>query len=140
MAMRSPRRTGIFLPVIASGGPQEHMSSRDIPPRGLGMAHYLVSAVPRTARLDELEDRLARDEFIAMQPFGRALTKSLRGAIAQGRGGCMGRRGTIAALPLPRNAPPSSIAILMTSRSSLCVKARAGAVSVICRGFFPTCP
>ena len=42
------------------------------------MAHYLVSAVPRTDRLDELRARLTRDEFLALQPFGRALTKSLR--------------------------------------------------------------
>ena len=44
------------------------------------MAHYLVTAIPKAALLDELEDRLAQDEFIEMQPFGRALTKSLRGA------------------------------------------------------------
>jgi hypothetical protein len=50
------------------------------------MAHYLVSAVPRTDRLDELEARLARDEFVQMQPFGRALSKSLRGARRRGDG------------------------------------------------------
>src|SRR3954451_21494796 len=44
------------------------------------MAHYLVSAVPRTDRLDELRARLTRNEFRALQPFGRALTKSLRDA------------------------------------------------------------
>jgi hypothetical protein len=44
------------------------------------MAHYLVSAVPRTDRLDELRVRLTRDEFRELQPFGRALTKSLRDA------------------------------------------------------------
>jgi len=44
------------------------------------MAHYLVSAVPRTDRLDELRARLTRDEFRELQPFGRALTKSLRDA------------------------------------------------------------
>jgi hypothetical protein len=44
------------------------------------MAHYLVTAIPKAALLDELEDRLAQDEFIEMQPFGRALTKSLREA------------------------------------------------------------
>ena len=44
------------------------------------MAHYLVTAIPKAVLLDELEDRLAQDEFIEMQPFGRALTKSLRGA------------------------------------------------------------
>ncbi|MFL5285627.1 MAG: hypothetical protein ACJ8AW_32785 [Rhodopila sp.] len=44
------------------------------------MAHYLVSAVPRTDRLDELRARLTGDEFRELQPFGRALTKSLRDA------------------------------------------------------------
>jgi len=50
------------------------------------MAHYLVSAVPKASKLDELEARLARDEFVGMQPFGRALTKSLRGARLRGDG------------------------------------------------------
>ena len=44
------------------------------------MAHYLVSASPRTDRLDELHARLTRDEFRDLKPFGRALTKSLRDA------------------------------------------------------------
>ena len=44
------------------------------------MAHYLVSAVPRTERLADLAARLARDEFRPLEPFGRALTKSLAGA------------------------------------------------------------
>jgi hypothetical protein len=44
------------------------------------MAHYLVSAIPRTDRLDELRARLTRNEFHELQPFGRALTMSLRDA------------------------------------------------------------
>lgn len=44
------------------------------------MAHYLVTAKPRTARLAELRARLAREEFLPMQPFGRALTKALTSA------------------------------------------------------------
>jgi len=44
------------------------------------MAHYLVRAIPKTDRLDELRARLSRDEFRELQPFGRALTKSLRDA------------------------------------------------------------
>ncbi|MEX0590594.1 MAG: hypothetical protein WD207_05865 [Xanthobacteraceae bacterium] len=44
------------------------------------MAHYLVTAIPRADRISELEARLARDEFRPLEPFGRALTKSLRGA------------------------------------------------------------
>jgi hypothetical protein len=44
------------------------------------MAHYLVRAIPRTDRLDELLARLTRNEFHELQPFGRALTMSLRDA------------------------------------------------------------
>lgn len=44
------------------------------------MAHYLVTAVPREALLQELLDRLARDEFMALRPFGKALSYSLRRA------------------------------------------------------------
>lgn len=44
------------------------------------MPHYLVTARPKMERLPDLAARLARDEFRAMQPFGRALTVSLRGA------------------------------------------------------------
>jgi hypothetical protein len=50
------------------------------------MAHYLVSAAPKAAKLDELRERLARNEFVGMQPFGRALTMSLRGARLRGDG------------------------------------------------------
>ena len=44
------------------------------------MAFYLVTAVPKYGSMEELGERLARDEFIAMQPFGRALTHSLKHA------------------------------------------------------------
>jgi len=44
------------------------------------MAFYLVSAVPKHGRLDELGERLARNEFVSMRPFGRALSTSLRDA------------------------------------------------------------
>jgi hypothetical protein len=44
------------------------------------MAFYLVSAVPKHGRLDELGARLERDEFVSMRPFGRALSTSLRAA------------------------------------------------------------
>jgi hypothetical protein len=44
------------------------------------MAHYLVSAVPRADRVQELEARLAADEFVSLRPFGHALTGSLRNA------------------------------------------------------------
>ena len=44
------------------------------------MAHYLVTATPREDLLPELAERLERDEFLALRPFGRALTVSLRRA------------------------------------------------------------
>jgi hypothetical protein len=44
------------------------------------MAHYVVTGTVRPDRLAELEQRLARDELLAMRPFGAALTLSLRGA------------------------------------------------------------
>jgi hypothetical protein len=44
------------------------------------MAFYLVSAVPKNQRLEELALRLSRDEFLTMQPFGRALSAALKGA------------------------------------------------------------
>lgn len=44
------------------------------------MAHYLVSAVPRADRVQELEARLAADEFVSLRPFGHALSGSLRNA------------------------------------------------------------
>jgi hypothetical protein len=44
------------------------------------MAFYLVTAAPLPARLTELEDRLARRDFVALEPFGRALTYALQHA------------------------------------------------------------
>jgi hypothetical protein len=44
------------------------------------MAYYLVSATPREERLQDLEARLARDEFVPLRPFGTALSQSLRDA------------------------------------------------------------
>jgi hypothetical protein len=50
------------------------------------MPHYLVTARPKIERLPDLAARLAHDEFRSMQPFGRALTVSLRGARQRGDG------------------------------------------------------
>ncbi len=44
------------------------------------MAYYLVRAYPKPELVAELRDRLERDEFRGMRPFGPALTKSLEGA------------------------------------------------------------
>lgn len=51
------------------------------------MAYYLVRATPRPELLDELADKLAQHAFVAMRPFGQALTKGLQGArrLADGR-------------------------------------------------------
>jgi hypothetical protein len=50
------------------------------------MAHYLVRARPRRGKLDELEARLQSHAFVDLQPFGRALTRGLRGARREGDG------------------------------------------------------
>jgi hypothetical protein len=44
------------------------------------MAFYLVSAVPKHERIEELGERLGRDEFVNMRPFGKSLTKGLKNA------------------------------------------------------------
>ncbi|MGH6912102.1 MAG: hypothetical protein ACREH3_00150 [Geminicoccales bacterium] len=53
------------------------------------MAHYLVRATPRTAKLPELQERLRAHAFIDLQPFGRALTKGLRAARVEADGGAV---------------------------------------------------
>ena len=44
------------------------------------MAFYLVSAVPKHGRLEELGERLARAEFLSLRPFGATLSASLKAA------------------------------------------------------------
>lgn len=44
------------------------------------MAHYIVRATPKVEKLDELRERLDREEFKDMNPFGRTLTHSLENA------------------------------------------------------------
>jgi len=44
------------------------------------MAFYLVSAVPKHGRLDELQERLGRAEFMSLRPFGATLSASLKNA------------------------------------------------------------
>lgn len=44
------------------------------------MAHYLVKATPKDDRLGELESLLRKEAFLRLQPFGRALSHSLRNA------------------------------------------------------------
>lgn len=50
------------------------------------MAHYLVRARPKGDRLNELADRLDRNAFIGLKPFGRALTTGLRNARVEADG------------------------------------------------------
>jgi hypothetical protein len=49
-------------------------------PRLSVMAFYLVTAVPNPGLMKELSKRLAGKEIVAMKPFGRSLTYSLRNA------------------------------------------------------------
>ena len=44
------------------------------------MAFYLVSAVPKRGRLNELQERLDRAEFMSLRPFGATLSASLADA------------------------------------------------------------
>ena len=44
------------------------------------MAFYLVSAVPRHGVMEELAERLAGEEIVAMRPFGRSLAYGRRNA------------------------------------------------------------
>ncbi len=51
------------------------------------MAYYLVEAAAKEERLPELAERLEKDEFLAMRPFGVSVTFSLRGARRRPDGG-----------------------------------------------------
>ena len=51
------------------------------------MAFYLVEAVLKDDRLGELTDRLRRDEFSTMLPFGGSVTVALRGIRKRQDGG-----------------------------------------------------
>jgi hypothetical protein len=53
------------------------------------MAFYLVTATPQEALLNDLEERLSRDEFVALRPFGAALSQSLRNARRRPDGGAI---------------------------------------------------
>jgi len=44
------------------------------------MAYYLVTGSPRQELLEELQSKLAGNEFVALRPFGHALSLALRRA------------------------------------------------------------
>ena len=44
------------------------------------MAHYLVTAKPKSDRLGDLLDNLRKNAYAPMRPFGKTLTHSLRHA------------------------------------------------------------
>ena len=69
------------------------------------MAHYLVTASPRVQLMDELRDKLARNEFVPLRPFGRALSASLRRARLLPNGRAMWEEETIASRRWLRNEP-----------------------------------
>jgi hypothetical protein len=102
------------------------------------MAFYLVSAVPKHDRLDDLGARLARDEFVSLRPFGRALSTSLRGARLRGMALPSGRRRTIASRRSRKSAPRCSMTIFTISASSRWRKARAEIESKTCPSCSPT--
>jgi len=51
------------------------------------VAYYLVEAVAKEDRLPELVERLEKDEFLSLRPFGVSVTFSLRGARRRPDGG-----------------------------------------------------
>jgi len=51
------------------------------------MAYYLVEAAAKEERLPELGNRLEKEEFLSMRPFGPSVTFSLRGARMRPDGG-----------------------------------------------------
>jgi hypothetical protein len=53
------------------------------------MAHYLVRANPKAHRIARLASQLEADAFIDLEPFGRALTRSLRDARVDQEGGAI---------------------------------------------------
>lgn len=53
------------------------------------MAHYLVRATPKAHRMAKLASELDAGAFVDLEPFGRALTRSLRGARVDGDGGAV---------------------------------------------------
>jgi hypothetical protein len=62
-----------------NGNPQA-LQCIESPKEQRSMAFYLVSAVPKHGGMGELAERLARDEFLGMKPFGGALTYALKNA------------------------------------------------------------
>ncbi len=50
------------------------------------MAHYLVTAKPKSDRPPDLQKNLQRKAYVAMRPFGQALTYSLHHARLRGDG------------------------------------------------------
>jgi hypothetical protein len=44
------------------------------------MAHYLVTARPKSGRMSDLLANLRRDAYVSLKPFGKELTRALRNA------------------------------------------------------------
>jgi hypothetical protein len=44
------------------------------------MAHYLVTAKPKSDRLPDLLDNLRKNKYASMRPFGKTMTYSLQNA------------------------------------------------------------
>jgi hypothetical protein len=102
---------------------------------GSEMAFYLVSAVPKHGRLDELGARRERDEFMSMRSFGRALSTSLRGADSPRWRRRLGGGGLLPSRHSPSNGPRGSTTIFTTCESNRWPRARAGLGSKTC----PSC-
>ncbi len=49
------------------------------------MPYYLVTARIKKNKLDELQEKLKQNSFLNLQPFGRALSSSLKNARSLGK-------------------------------------------------------
>ncbi len=97
------------------------------------MAYYLVEAVAKEERLPELSERLEKDEFLSMRPFGVSVTFSLRGARRRPTAESSGRKRTTVLHHSPKNARQCSTSTFKTFASRPSTRMKAGRRSVICR-------
>jgi hypothetical protein len=100
------------------------------------MAHYLVSAVPRADRVQELEARLAADEFVSLRPLVTHCLDRYAMRAAAPMASSFGRKRTTADLRSPRSVQQFWMTTSTSLRSSACGEERAGRGSSRCRPCF----
>ena len=81
--------------------------------------YYLVSAVPKNDRMEELGQRLAAEEFVSLRPFGKTVSHSLKNARLRRDGVAVWEEEDYCTPRLRRSALRSSTIISTTSASRL---------------------